>query len=290
MSKIVSVTIALALILATAVSAQQGSTGSISGTVADPSGQVVPNASVKLISELNGESRTGTTNETGDFFFGAVAPGAYTVRVEATGFRPIEQKENMVLGSGRLAIGTLKLEVGSVNESISVTAQGAAVATTTTAQATTIDSKMMDLIAIKGRDPMSVFKTLPGVQIIGDQDTWGGSYQSTVPTFQGRGGNTVYTDGVNGGDGGGGGNFSGITSIDAIAEVNIQANSYTAEYGCKGGAQVNMITKHGGQQFHGTAAYYKRHEQFNAQNFFNNRAGTNPLTGAPNAPKPRYRY
>ena len=115
-----------------------------------------------------------------------------------------------------------------------VTAQSAQVATTTTAQATTIDSKQMELVVVKGRDPMSVFKSLPGVQIIPDQDTWGGSYQSTVPTFQGRGGNTVYTDGVNGGDGGGGANFSGITSIDAIAEVNIQANAYAARIRLQG--------------------------------------------------------
>src|SRR5207302_6179847 len=145
----------------------------------------------------------------------------------------------------------------------------------------TIDSKQMDLIAVKGRDPMSVFKTLPGVQMIADQDTWGGSFQSTVPTFQGRGGNTVYTDGVNGGDSNAGNNFSGITSIDAIAEVNVQANAYTAEYGFKSGAQINMVTKHGGSEFHGSAAWYKRHEQFNAQNFFNNKTDT---------AKPRYRY
>ena len=187
----------------------------------------------------------------------------------------------MLAAAGRLALGRLQLEVGSVTESVLVTAQSAQVATTTTAQAATIDSKQMDLIVVKGRDPMSVFKTLPGVTVIADQDTWGGSFQSTVPTFQGRGGNTVYTDGVNGGDGGGGGNFSGITSIDAISEVNIQANSYAAEYGFKGGAQVNMVTKHGGSDFHGSAAFYKRHEQFNAQNFFNNRTG---------AAKPRYRY
>src|SRR2546422_4219106 len=138
----------LTLMLAMSAYAQQGSTGSIAGTVADPSGQVVPKATVKVTSELNGESHTVATNETGDFFFGAVVPGAYTVRVEAPGFRPLEQKGNMVLPSARLVLSKLVLQVGSVTESVQVTAQGAAVATTTTAQQTTIDSKMMDLIAV----------------------------------------------------------------------------------------------------------------------------------------------
>jgi len=269
------------MLLAWMAYAQQGSNGSISGTVTDPSGQSVPAAKVKVVSELNGEEKAAITNDVGDFFFPALTPGSYVVRVEAPGFRPLESKGNVLAAAARLALGKMQLEVGSVSESVMVTANSAQVATTTTAQATTIDSKQMDLIVVKGRDPMSVFKTLPGVTVIADQDTWGGSFQSTVPTFQGRGGNTVYTDGVNGGDGGGGGNFSGITSIDAISEVNIQANAYAAEYGFKGGAQVNMITKHGGSEFHGGAAFYKRHEQFNAQNFFNNRPG---------AAKPRYRY
>jgi hypothetical protein len=273
--------ILLALMLAFAAFAQQGSNGTILGTVTDPSGQSVPGAKVKIVSELNGEEKSTLTNDAGDFFFPAMAPGSYSIRIDASGFRPLESKGNVLPAAGRLAFGKLQMEVGSVSESVMVTAQNSQVATSTTAQATTIDSKQMDLVVVKGRDPMSVFKTLPGVQILADQDTWGGSFQSTVPTFQGRGGNTVYTDGVNGGDGGGGGNFSGITSIDAISEVNIQANSYAAEYGFKGGAQVNMVTKHGGSEFHGTLAYYKRHEQFNANNFFNNKSG---------AAKPRYRY
>ena len=273
--------VGLVLILALCAYAQLGSTGSVSGTVTDPGGGVVPNATVKLVSELNGETRTVKTNETGVFFFGAITPGPYTVRVDATGFRAREQKGNNLLTAARLELGQLPLEVGNVTESVEVTAQAATVATTTSAQTSTIDSGRMEKVPVRGRDPMSVFKTLPGVQIIGDQDTWGGSYQSTVPQFQGRGGNTIYTDGVNGGDGNGGGNYSGITSIDAIAEVNIQANSYTAEYGLKGGAQINLVTKHGGSEFHGTAAWYKRHEMFNAQNFFNNRTRT---------AKPIYRY
>ena len=260
---------------------QLGSTGSVSGTVGDSGGGVVPNASIKLISELNGDTRSSKSNEVGAFFFGAVTPGAYTVRVEAAGFRLLEQKGNSLLTAARLELGQLALQVGNVTESVEVTAEAATVATTTSAQTATIGSGQMDKIPVRGRDPMSVLKTLPGVQIIGDQDTWGGSFQSTVPQFQGRGGNTIYTDGVNGGDGNGGGNYSGITSIDAIAEVNIQANSYGAEYGLKGGAQINLVTKHGGSEFHGSAAWYKRHEMFNAQNFFNNRTGT---------AKPLYRY
>lgn len=273
--------IGLGMMLGLDAYGQLGSTGSISGTVTDAGGGVVPNANVKLTSQLNGETRTGKSNAAGVFFFGAVTPGSYTVRIDAPGFRPLEQKGNTLLTAARLELGQLALQVGNLAESVEVTAEAATVATTTSAQTATIGSGQMDKIPVRGRDPMSVFKTLPGVQIIGDQDTWGGSFQSTVPQFQGRGGNTIYTDGVNGGDGNGGGNYSGITSIDAIAEVNIQANSYGAEYGLKGGAQINLVTKHGGSEFHGTAAWYKRHEMFNAQNFFNNRTGT---------AKPLYRY
>ena len=273
--------IGLGMMLGLDAYGQLGSTGSISGTVTDAGGGVVPNANVKLTSQLNGETRTGKSNAAGVFFFGAVTPGAYTVRVDAPGFRPLEQKGNTLLTAARLELGQLALQVGNLAESVEVTAEAATVATTTSAQTATIGSGQMDKIPVRGRDPMSVLKTLPGVQIINDQDTWGGSFQSTVPQFQGRGGNTIFTDGVNGGDGNGGANYSGITSIDAIAEVNIQANSYGAEYGLKGGAQINLVTKRGGSEFHGTAAWYKRHEMFNAQNFFNNRTGT---------PKPLYRY
>jgi hypothetical protein len=107
-----------------------------------------------------------------------------------------------------------------------------------------------------------------------------------VPAIQGQtGGNTLSVDGVNGGDGGAGGgggsNFSAATNMDSIAEVNVQMSAYTAEYGLKGGAQVNIITKHGGSEYHGTGYWYKRHESWNSINYFNKVA---------NRPKPQYRY
>src|SRR4051812_42736453 len=150
-SKSLITTVGLVLILALCSFAQQGSTGSVSGTVTDSTGGVVPKASIKLTSELNGETRTETSNDSGDFFFGAVTPGAYTVRIDATGFRPLEQKTNMVLTSARLALGKLALEVGNVAESVEVTAQAATVATTTSSHSATIDSTQMDKIAVRGR-------------------------------------------------------------------------------------------------------------------------------------------
>ena len=75
--------------------------------------------------------------------------------------------------------------------------------------------------------------------------------------------------------------FSGTTVIDAIAEVNVQMSAYTAEYGLKGGSQINVITKHGGAEYHGTGYWYKRHEAWNSINYFNK---------INNRPKPQYRY
>src|SRR4051794_19157510 len=98
------------LLLAIMAYAQQGSNGSISGTVSDPSGQSVPGAKVKVTSELNGEEKSTVTNDVGDFFFPALTPASYIVRVEAPGFRPLESKGNVLAAAGRLALGKLQME------------------------------------------------------------------------------------------------------------------------------------------------------------------------------------
>jgi carboxypeptidase family protein len=271
---------------AAGVSAQT-TTGSMSGTVIDATGQVVPGADVIITHEQTGEQRRGVTNEVGDFTFPALQPGSYTVRAELTGFRPIERTGNMVLANNRVAVPPLQLEVGSLAEAVTVSAVGQVVATTQTSHQAILDLKQVENLSIRGRDPISLLKILPGVSLLAnDQETFGGSFATPVPAIQGvTGGNTLYVDGVNGGDGGGGGggggNFSAATNVDAIAEVNVQMSAYTAEYGLKGGAQVNIITKHGGSEYHGSGYWYKRHEAWNATNFFNN---LNRI------PKPQYRY
>ena len=172
--------------------------------------------------------------------------------------------------------------MGTLSETVSVSAVGETVATTVTSHQAIIDSQAMMELSVRGRDPISMLKIMPGVGLLAnDQDTFGGSWGTSVPNIQGGGGQTIYVDGVNGGDGGGGGMLSGATNMDAIEQVNVQMSVYTAEYGLKGGAQVNLITKRGGNQYHGTSYWYKRHEMWNANNYFNN---------ALSVPKPLYRY
>ena len=260
----------------------QSTAGSLSGTVVDASGNVVPGADVTVINESNGETRNTVSNETGAFFFPGLTPAPYTLQVKLPGFKSIERKNNIVLANNRLAIGAVTLEVGELAEQVTVTARGEVVATTQTSHQAILDLKQVENLSIRGRDPISLLKVLPGVALLAnDQETFGGSFATAVPNIQGGRGQTVYVDGINGGDGGAGGNFSAATNMDAIAEVNVQMSVYQAEYGLKGGAQVNIVTKHGGNEYHGTGYWYKRHDALNATNFFNNRDGV---------AKPEYRY
>src|SRR5688572_19483997 len=272
----------LVLLMFAVTASAQTTSGSISGTVVDAQDQVVPGADVTITNEATREQRRAVTSEVGTFEFNGLLPGPYTVRAELTGFRPIEVQKNMVVANNRLALQPLKLEVGSLAEAVTVSAVGEVVATTQTSHQAMLDLKQVENLSIRGRDPMSLLKILPGVQLLAnDNETVGGGFNSPVPTLQGGGGQTVYVDGINGGDGGGGGSLSGTTVIDAIAEVNVQMSAYTAEYGLKGGSQVNIITKHGGAEYHGTGYWYKRHEAWNSINYFNK---------INDRPKPQYRY
>jgi hypothetical protein len=272
----------LALVLVLSLSGQTSSS-SLAGVVADSTSRSIPGATVTLVNEASGEERRVTTTETGEFVFPALAPGAYTVRVQATGFRPLERKGNIVVSSTRLAVGTLQLEVGSLAESIQVTAQGTPVQTDSAEHSELVDLREIENVSIRGRDPISLLGIMPGTQKGFDPDFLGASYGSPVPSFQGLNSNTnvMMVNGVNGGDSGGGGFFSGTVNLDSIGEVKVLMSNYNAEYGRSGGAIINMITKSGTQQYHGAGWLNKRHEQFNANNFFNNATGLG---------KPIYRF
>src|SRR5215470_11915832 len=269
-------------------------TGAVSGTVVDGSGNAVAGATVRLINERTNDARVMTTNESGDFRFSAAMPGIYTIKVEQKGFSAFERRGNVLTANEHLAVGELAMKVGELSETITTVAEGTPVQTESTEHSALLSSKQLELISQRGRDVTTLLKILPGVAYGGESETAGSGFGSSIPQIQG-GRNTQSTfnvDGVRGNDLGSPSTFSSTVNFDAIGEVKVLLNGYQAEYASNSSASVNIITKSGSSQYHGSGYWYKRHEMFNANNFFNNATlSTSPLTGKTTTiPKPRYRY
>ncbi len=272
-------------------------TGSISGTLTDDSGAVIPDTEVSIQNELTGEIRKTNTGGTGDFLVSALRPGRYTIAVDKTGFRGLRIAGLTLTANQRLAVGQLKLTVGAVAESVTVNQQSELVNVESADTTGLLTTKQLSEMVVRGRDVMNLLRVLPGVNTIpigqggevSDTDTFGsnqslgGNVGSFVPTASGSrlAWNSVTVDGQVGSNPDWPGLFMSAVSMDGVSEVKIVSDNYTAEYGRNMGSMVNIISKSGTKDFHGVASYYKRHEQFNANDFFNNRNGL---------PKPRTRF
>jgi hypothetical protein len=261
--------------------AAQVVTGSISGTVHDSSAVAVANAQVKATSATTGASRDATTDSSGGFAFSAMPPDTYTVTVEHAGFKKYERKNVQLPPSERLSVGVLQLELGAVVETVTVTATGASVQTASGERSGVVTPDQVENLTIINRD-FSVLLTLqPGVV---DEPTDQNESFGSVRTFNVQGSrdtsNNITIDGapVENSNARRTGTF---VSMDSVATVKILTSNFQAEFGRKPGAGIQAITKAGTKQFHGIASWYKRHEQFNANSFFNNRLGV---------PEARYRY
>jgi hypothetical protein len=258
----------------------QSSSGTITGRVVDASGSTIAGAEVRVINQVDQGSRTFTTDANGDFVFPNLEPGQYTIAVKATGFKQVDKKDLKLSASDRLSAGDIRLEVGAVSESVEVTAQAATIQTASAERSGLLDSKQIMDLQARGRDVMSLLQILPGaVDDNTGSDTLG---QYSTPTMSGTRSfyNSLNIDGISGNTARGRTAESPL-NMDAISEIKVLQNSYPAEYGPSAGAVINLVTKGGTQQFHGGLYYYNRNEAFNANNFFNNRAGV---------PTQRYRY
>jgi hypothetical protein len=270
---------ALALI---AVSAWgQTSSGSISGRVLDPSGQAVPGATLRLVRQDTGETRTFTSDAVGEFTFTSVQPGSYDLSAKADGFKQFDKRGLSLAASERLSAGDLRLQVGSVSEAIEVTADPAPVQIVSSERSSGLDAAQVTNFPSRGRDVMALLGTLPGVVMDGEGSDSFGVANSPSSISGTRG---VYSamniDGVSG-NSRSGDHHDSPTNMDTIAEVRVLSNTYQAEFGKGAGGIINVITKSGKKTFHGTAYYYNRNDFFNANNFFSNRQGNK---------RGRYRY
>jgi hypothetical protein len=256
---------------------------SILGIIVDPAGSVVPGAVIKLTNVGTAAVHTTTSDAAGFFRVTNIFAGTYSVTVEAKGFKVLTIN-NIDLGTSEARdLGTVALALGNVTESISVTGEIVAVQTASSDRSAVLDGSDLNTVAIKGRDMMSYVKLLPGVlDTSTGRDAAGGSILGGL-TFSGNPGVTgMSVDGATDIDTGCRSCFAHFEpNIDSIAEIHVLVSNYAAEYGRNAGATISVVTKGGTQNFHGSGWWTHRHEEFNANSFFNNQTGVQ---------RPRYRY
>jgi carboxypeptidase family protein/TonB-dependent receptor-like protein len=257
------------------LSVAQSVTGTISGTVVDASGKVIAGAKITLTDERTGGARAVAANEEGDFIFPALQPGVYTIKIEHAGFRSYQRTNNVLSANEVLALGRLTLDVGQLAEVVTTVAEGAVVERESSDLTARLTSDQIELISTKGRDITSLLRLLPGVSYMDDIEAVGEGFGTDLPIISGqRGRSTVSTvNGLNASELSGNNKISMTISQDAIAEVKVLRNNYSAEYGGNGGAQINIVSKRGNKDYSGSAYYYLRNEALNANSFFNNRQG-----------------
>lgn len=260
----------------------QGVTGQLSGTVVDSSSAVLTGAKVRLMVNDSKQERNFTTAGNGAFFFTGLIPGNYNLTVSMPGFKTYSQKSILIGAQERVDLNNVALSVGDITTTVEVTAGAVRVATDSSDRAISIGLRQIEDTPTRGRNPLSLIMTLPGVQTVASNDFRGWSGGGIPAVNGGRTGQVILNlDGVASQDSGNLNPGYLSPSIDAISEVKLLVSNYTAEYGGRTGGQLTFTIKSGTPQFHGSAFYYWRHEMFNANEFFNNKNGI---------AKQRYRY
>jgi len=260
----------LVLILASAVVAQE-TTGIIQGTVADAAGLVVAGASVSVVSDTTDYTRTVTSGSDGSFAFTELPPGHYHVKVTKEGFKT-QNQQGIELHAQSTVVANVKLAVGSVSEAVTVEANPLQVETTNGTLGDVLESAEVKELPLNGLNFIGLTLLVPGASTMdGFNASTKGVLGGSDIVFSGgqRTGNVFTIDGAPNNDNGSQRTILAYPSIDAISEVKIVTNSYPAEYGQAGGAQVNIVTKSGTNSFHGSVYYFGRNDALNANQWFN---------------------
>lgn len=243
----------------------------ILGTVTDPSGAAVPNVSVTITDTDTGVARQIVTNSDGQYTAPNLHIGHYNIRVDATGFKRIEQN-NIVLQVGDRSRLDFKLEIGSTQEQVTVEAAAVGVQTDSGEVSNVITGKQVANLATNGRSIYTLVNLTTGASSLQ------GDFQTPTPvggdanvSFNGQrqGHNLYILDGGEDLDRGGSGNFSVMPSLESIAEFRALTSNYSAEYGLSSAATLTTVLKSGTKTFHASGWEYVRNDALDARNYFN---------------------
>src|SRR5215471_15759783 len=264
--------------------------GVIAGTVTDPSGAAVPHAKITITNQATSLQRTLSTDDRGFYLAPQLPVGIYKVTVEVKGFKTVTKDGNDLAAGAHLSVN-LALEIGSVTEVVEVHTTGETVNTISGEISRTIDSEQVQHLALNERNYVQLVSLIPGAALTSfDQTALTTGMSTTASSVNGQraDGNLFTVDGGFNMDSGSNATQLDNVGIDFVREVSVQTSNYSAEYGRNDAASVNVVTKSGGNSFHGSAFEYVRNEIFDA---------TNPgskLNAAPGTPdrtlKPPLRY
>ncbi|MEO8594071.1 MAG: carboxypeptidase regulatory-like domain-containing protein [Candidatus Solibacter sp.] len=270
----------VALVLFSAITVWGQGTSIINGTVSDASGAIVPNAKVTAIEVETGLTRSTITNTDGLFTVGSLRPAKYTLTVESPGFRAFSQT-GITLETDQAATINVKLEIGAATEQVTVEASPAQVDTTTPTLKQVIDSARIEELPLNGRNAASLTMLVAGAVIAPSNGVDEGATKTmpttgVTPSINGSRSNHTgyYLDGVP--------NIDFLSNInapfqnpDALQEFSVQTSGYSAEFGQNAGGVVNIVTRSGTNQLHGSGFGFVRNQAFNARSFFD--ASRDPL-------------
>ena len=169
--------------------AQMTTPGTNNGTVMDPSGRAVPGASVTIINGATKDVRSLTSGEGGEFNFTAIVPGSYSLKAERSGFKTLERTGVVVSANERVSLGELQLQLGSVGETVTVAADAVHVETNSAELSADITTQQLGSLTTRGREVVSLLRTIPGVAYQADQDSAGGTYGTSTPSIRGASAN-----------------------------------------------------------------------------------------------------
>ncbi|HEV2991687.1 MAG TPA: TonB-dependent receptor, partial [Candidatus Angelobacter sp.] len=264
-------TIGLLLVASIAHAQGVGASGDIKGTVTDPQGAVVTNATVEAVDVAKGTKRSVPTDSNGQYQVTGLLPAVYTLSVSHSGFTN-EIIKNVVVNVGQTTVLDFHLKVSSVAESVEVSTEPPIVEVDRSHQSNTINSELIQDLPINRRDYLTLTLLAPGVtdstRLAGDQDFRVKQTPQSGLSFYGSNGrgNSVTVDGGEANDDSGGVRLT--LSQDAVQEFQINRSNYNAELGGASGAAINIVSKSGTNDLHGSVYGFFRNDVFDARNPF----------------------
>ncbi len=265
--------------------AQTPGTGALTGTIKDPSGAVIPNATVTATSVDTGQTRTTMTGGDGVYHFSLLPPGNYRIRIESSGFKPVEVP-SVTIAVTETEVLDRNLEVGAQAQTVTVEGEVENIQTASSALGTVVNTRSMEALPLSTRNFTNLLAMTAGANAgVANSTTLGKSATGIAVNGADIGQNTYLQDGVavntwsstnTTQEGTNSGAFP-TPNPDTIQEFKIQVSNYDAGYGRNPGANVNVITKSGTNAFHGSGFEFFRNTSLNSNDYFRNAAGGSKL-------------